>query len=442
MQFLYSEMPNLALMLLLVLINGFFVASEFALVSIRRTRVDEMIGQGVRGARAVGKAIGDLDRYIAGTQVGITLASLALGWTAEPALVHLLQPIFSLLPISIPEPAIHTAAIVLAFVVITFLHVVIGELIPKTLALQAPEKVSLVCSAPLTICIFLFRPLIWSLNGSGNWVLRRFGISANSHHQHIHSVEELDIIVQQSHEAGVFDDLEKRILQRAFSFSELVASEVMIPRIDLEMVDIDSPLDETLNFLAESIHTRYPVYERNEDNIIGIVMVRDVFNRLRKDPANLSIRKILRNPLFVPESIRLDDLLTRFRESRTHTALVVDEHGALAGLVSLKDLVEELFGEIPDVLEADQPNIRKLNDGRIVIRGDVALHEVSAATDIDLVDDEVDTIAGYTLKQLGRIAKVGDSIDTPVGKIIVTDVTQMRIVQVTLLPKAQPVETD
>ncbi len=426
---------SLASIFILVVINGFFVASEFALVSIRRSRVDELVSQKVRGAKAVTRAVKNLDHYIAGTQIGITLSSLALGWVGEPALVHLIEPWVLLLPLGSASAAVtHTIAICIAFTAITFLHVVLGELIPKSLALQKPERVSLLIGTPMAICVAFFRPLIWTLNGCGNFILRRMGMNPSSEAHSVHSVEELHILVRQSHAAGILDDLEREMLQRTFQFSELVARDIMIPRINVQMLNIANPVEESLSRISSSIHSKMPVYENTEDNIIGIVHVQDVFKRLRKTEPLESIRELMRPPLLVPESIHLDQLLTRFRDNRTHMAIVLDEYGSAAGLVTLEDLIEEVFGEIQDTLEAELPSISKMVDGKIQVRGDVGLHELRSYLGIDLEDPEVSTVAGYVMKQLGRVARLHDTVETPFGSIQVTNMARLRITEVIITP--------
>lgn len=424
----------------LVFANGFFVAAEFALVSIRRTRVEELVAQGVRVAKVVQRAVHDLDRYIAGTQVGITLASLALGWIGEPALAHLIEPFFGWVPLGASKAVAHSIAITLAFATITFLHVVLGELVPKSLALQKPEQTSLWVARPMAFVVVLFQPLIWVLNGFGNMLLRWIGLQAAGEHHGVHSVEELQLLVGQSHEAGVLDDLERQMLQRTFRFSELVVSDVMIPRHDIVAFDVTTPTEELLDKVARSIHTRLPVYEDTIEHIIGFLHVHDLFKHTRQSLSTLDLRKLVRPSLFVPETIHLDALLEQFRQRHTQIAIVVDEHGGTAGLITLEDVIEEVFGELQDTLEAEQPNIQTMPDGRVLVRGDVHLHELNGRLGWNLPEDEADTIAGYVMACLGRTARVGDVVETPHGMIRVENMARLRITQVAFMPKLS--ETD
>lgn len=428
-------LAKLGVMLLLVFANGFFVAAEFALVSIRKTRVEEMVDRGIGSAKYVLHAVQDLDRYIAGTQVGITIASLALGWIGEPALAHLIEPLFSFLPGFLPSAASHSVAVALAFAIITFLHVVLGELVPKSLALQKTDRTALIVARPMTFVIFLFQPLIWALNGLGNLLLKFIGLEPTKEHHAVHSVDELAILVRQSHEAGVLDDREKQMVQGAFRLGALMASEVMIPRPDIIAIDINLPIKANLEKISQTIHSRLPVYEKNLDNIIGIVLINDLFRHtIKSDDDIVDLRQCMHPALAVPDTIPLDELLQRFRERRTQIAIVVNEFGSTVGLLTLEDLIEEVFGELQDILEAGQPSIQRLPDGRILVRGEIRLPDLNEELGWDLEDEDADTIAGFVINRLGRLARIGDSIDTPYGAIRVINMARMRITQLAIFP--------
>jgi putative hemolysin len=441
---LSHELWSLAAVAVLVFFNGFFVAAEFALVSVRRSRIDEMVAQGSSGARAVKKAIHNLDRYIAGTQVGITLASLALGWIGEPALAHLIEPLFAWLPIGLAVPLKHTVAVAVAFFLITLLHVVLGELVPKSLALQMPEKVALVIARPMAVIVVLLQPLIWSLNGIGNLILRTIGMEPAGEHHGVHSVEELEILVRQSHKAGVLDDLERQILQRTFKFSDLTAGQVIVPRADIKALDITKPVDVLLDEAANAAHTRLPVYEGSLDNIIGVIYIHELFKLTRQAGTVTDLRGICHPPLVVPDGVHLDALLDLFREHRIQIAIVVDEYGSTAGLVTFEDIIEEVTGEVQDVLEPEDPPVRILEDGRILLRGQLRLDELDELLGWDLEDDEVDTIAGLIMKRLGRVAKVGDRVELAHGTLEVTKMAKARITEVAVIPRvaSQPNEAE
>jgi putative hemolysin len=415
----------------LVAANGFFVASEFALVSVRKSRIDEMVAAGVSGAKGVQNAVRDLDRYIAGTQVGITIASLALGWVGEPALVPFVEPVLAWFGVGSPA-AIHGTAIAVAFAMITFLHVVLGELVPKSLALQKPEGVSLWVARPLWLVVLLFQPLIWALNGTGNWLLRRLGVEPADGHASVHSAEELSILVRQSHEAGVLDDDEQKMLERTFRFGELKVRDVMVPRTEVDSLNLKKPVDELLDKLAKTRHSRMPVHHGDVDHVVGVLHSHDVFQRLRAGGPIDDLAKLAKPALHVPATMPLDALLKRFQEERTHIAIAIDEYGATAGLVTLEDLVEEVFGEVQDSPEAALPRMQRLEDGRMVIRGECRIEEVNEFAGLHLDDADADTLAGYVMHNLGRAARLQDRVETPEAVLIVTDMAQRRIKQVSV----------
>ncbi len=241
--------------------------------------------------------------------------------------------------------------------------------------------------------------------------------------------------MRQSHEAGVLDDMERQMLQRTFRFSELTARDVMIPRLDVVALDVDRPIAELLDQAAQTIHTRLPLYEGTIDNIIGVLHTQDLFRRVRHNPENIDLRKLARPPLIVPETTALDALLEHFRNHHTQIAIVVDEHGGTEGLVTLEDIIEEVFGELQDMLEAEQPDIQEMEDGRIIVRGDVHLHELEERLEWTLDDEDADTIAGYVMAKLGRTARLGDIVETPYGSVRVENMARLRITQVSLHPK-------
>jgi CBS domain containing-hemolysin-like protein len=419
----------------LVLTNAFFVAAEFALVSVRRSRMEELVAAGQAGAKTVLAAMRDLGTYIAGAQVGITMASLGLGWLGEPALAHLLTPLFAWTSPMLAEAAAHTIAVTLAFVFITFLHVVFGEQVPKVVAVQRGEATALWVMPLMKLTVMLMRPLVWGLNAFSNGVVRLLGLEPDSEFHGVHSVDELQILVRQSRKAGVIDELEGKLVERAFRVPDLTARDVMVPRTDLVALDGRLPADELLNRAARSGHQRLPVYDRTLDNIAGILHVQDVFRHLRQSKDPLDIRKLVRAPLFVPETVRLDDLLRSFQQQHSQVAVVTDEHGGVAGIVTLDDVVAEVFGEVQETANARQPGIQETPDGRLMVRGDVRLRELNDRFSWNLEDEQADTIAGYVTNRLGRLARPGDTIETLQGLITVEKMSRLRILLVAILPK-------
>ena len=434
----WTDILKLGAVLIFVLANGFFVAAEFSLVSVRRTRIAEMVSQGHRGARWVQRAIDNPDKVIAATQLGITISSLALGWIGEPALSHIINPAIELIPPAIRSDASHGISAGIAFVLITFLHVVVGELAPKSIALQNPERTSLIVSRPTLWTEGLFKPAIWLLNGAGNLLLRVIGVPPASGTQLTHSVAELKMLVTASTEGGVVEEDESEMLHAIFDIGELLVRQVMVPRTEIIAVEADAKLQEVVDIAIQSLYTKFPVYEDNLDQIVGILHIKEVL-RMMRDPGNdnCTARELARETFFVPEAIPVNELLRQLRARRQHIAIVLDEYGGTAGLVTLEDLMEEIVGEVSDPFDVDEPEIQTLPDGTALIDGFSLIEEVNEELELTLTDPHYDTIAGYMLGRLGRIARQGDVIDSQGIRLRVVAMDGLRIARIALsrLPK-------
>jgi putative hemolysin len=408
---------GLVLVIVLVLINGFFVAAEFSLVSVRKTRIAERVARGDTNAKAVQRAIEDPDRFIAATQLGITLASLGLGWIGEPALAHLFEPLFAWLPGVIAGAAAHVAAAgILAFVLITGMHVIVGELMPKSVALQRTERTALLVARPTLWAEYLFRPFIWALNGIGNFLLRLLGFNRASEQEYLHSVEELKMLVDASEEGGVIEPEESEMIHAVFDFGEMTAHQMMVPRTELITLDVDTSIEDVCDFAAQHQHNKYPVYENDLDHIVGVLHVKDLVPALRLPPERRpTLRQLMREPLAVPDTIGVNDLLARFRQRRLHIAILLDEYGGTSGIVTLQDVMDELVGEVSDVFGPDEPEVQKLSDGRVRLDGLMLLTDFNDLFAVDLKDENYETIAGYMMGKLDRIPKTGDEVDVPVN---------------------------
>lgn len=355
------------LVLLLVFLNGFFVASEFALVAVRKTRIDVLVKKGNKTAKLVQKSIAELDTFISATQLGITLASLALGWIGEPAIARFLEPVLhNFLPQNAAVFTSHSVAVVIAFTTITFLHIVLGELAPKTIALQKAEITSLFIIAPLTVFATIFKPFIWVLNGAGNMVLKLVGFHAPSGHQLVHSEEEIKIILAQSVQEGALEKNEVEMVYSVLRLGDIPVSKVMIPRTKIIAFERNTPIANVINITQKHQHSRYPVYADTIDTIVGFLHIKDIYSHLVLDNKTLSIKdiyesfvssngektlsqlKIIRGIPTVKITDRIDDVLILLRAKRVHIAVVKDEEGRTSGLVALEDVVEKLVGEIGD----------------------------------------------------------------------------------------------
>lgn len=404
---------------LLVLLNGFFVAGEFALVGVRKTRINELANKGNSAAKLVQKAINNLDTYISATQLGITLASLGLGWVGEPTIAHFLEP---LLGSFLSEPAsfitAHSLAVLIAFSFITFLHIVLGELAPKTIALQRAETTSLFIIIPLTAFATLFRPFIWVLNEAGNIVVKMFGLKAPSGHQLVHSEEEIKMILSQSEESGVIEEREVEMVINVFKLGDTPVKQIMIPRTDIVAFNVSTPIKELIKGIRKHPHSRFPVFEHSIDTIIGFVHVKDIYQKILKEEENkkLSETRIIRQIISVPEVKKVDDVLVEMRRKRIHIAIVSDEYGGTAGLVTLEDVIESVIGEIEDEFESPVKEIQRQSNGTYAIDGLTSVDRIQERFKLPLKGQGYTTIGGLVFGLLGHEPRIGDQVQ--VGNII------------------------
>jgi CBS domain containing-hemolysin-like protein len=455
---------DLAIVFILVLANSFFVASEFALVSVRRTRIDQLAAEGKRSALVVQRAVRDLDRYIAATQVGITIASLLLGGLGEQSL----EPVLNFLFGWAPEEwgGITRGALVagIAYFIMTVLHVIIGELMPKSIALQRAEQTALWIGRPMSFFAAIFSPLIWMLNGIGNFLLRLLGFHPAEGHLQVHSPEELDLIFTESHKGGEINQTEFEILHRVVRFSDTNVQAVMVPRLEMQALPVKTSRKELADFLESRPHTRIPVYEDSLDEIIGVVKSKDLehlYNRelaqeliqLKsaaqpknngqrdpKAPQNtdadakiLDLRPLLIEPAFVPETIRIDQLLNELKKRRQQIAIIVSEYGVTSGLITLADLLEQVFGDLPDEAPEEEPEIVQRPDGSIKLAGGVSIDEINELFGLGFPSDEAVTMGGLVINALGRTAAVGDEVKINGLRLRVESVDRFRISTLSLI---------
>jgi putative hemolysin len=421
----------------LVFANGFFVAAEFALVTVRKTRIDQLIAEGHRTARAVRRALGDPDSYIAATQLGITMTSLGLGWIGEPALASAFEPGFAFLGSTVATATAHSFAVAVAFAIITALHIVFGELAPKTVALQHPERVSLVVVRPLELFKRIFWPFITLLNGMGRAVVRSVGLRAPSGHSLVHSEEELKMLVTASQEAGVIEEDEEQMLHRVFAFADLTAGQVMVPRTEMIALPVTATAETLLQALAQGGHDRFPVYRHDLDDIAGVLQLTDlVASVLRGDP--LDVAKATRDALTVPETMPADTVLAEMRAHRTSLAIVIDEYGGTAGLVTFAGLMDRIVGEPGD---GTGKRITVLADGSALVDGLALVTDVNEQFGLHIDEDAYNTLGGYVLGRLGRRARVGDRIEVERRSMRVDALDGLRVARVFVsLEKAPPAE--
>ena len=423
--------------LALVFANGFFVAAEFSLVTVRKTRVDQLIAEGSRMAVTVRRALADPEAYIAATQLGITMASLGLGWIGEPALASMFEPAFSFLPAGLSAAGAHSVAVAIAFAIITALHIVLGELAPKSIALQHAEKTSLYVAKPTELFLKTCRPFIWLLNGMGRSVVNLLGLRPPSGHSLVHSEEELKMLVTASQEAGVLEEEEEQMLHRVFDFADRTAGQLMVPRTEMAVLSADATLAEAVELIVRGRHTSVPVYREGVDDVVGFLHVTDLVRALAAPRGPFALGALVREHLTVPETLKADDLLRQMRRHRAHEAIVIDEYGGTAGLVSFEGVMERIVGEPDAEFNPAGRRITVLPDGSAELDGLALITDVNEQFGLHLDEDTYTTIGGYMMGRLGRRASVSDTIEVERRTLTVDALDGLRVSRVRISREGQ-----
>ena len=421
---------NILLALAFVALNGFFVAAEFALVRVRESRILQLEQEGSTRARVVHGVLRDLDAYLSVCQVGITMASLGLGWVGEPAVSRLLEPVLHAAGIT-SDRIVTVVAVALGFTVITYFHLVFGEQAPKYFSIQRAEGMALWISRPLGVCMVLLRPVVWLVNASTNFVLRPWGIKLGEEME-AHSEEELRIMISSSTASGVLDPEERDYLNNVFDFGDTVAREIMVPRPDIEALPRDASLSDLAEAAAFGRYTRYPVYAGDLDHVLGAVHVKDLFRAAGEDPDGFDIREIIRECLVVPENKPIEQILRDFQSRNLQMAIVIDEWGSVEGLVTIEDILEEIVGEIQDEFDEDEAAIEEIGNGLFAVDGRIPITEVNERFELDLPHEDFDTIGGYILGSLGRPPEMGDTVEAEGVTLTVKSVDGPRVSVLTL----------
>ncbi|MGO4730773.1 hemolysin family protein [Paenibacillus sp. 2KB_22] len=385
---------NLILVAFLIGLSAFFVAVEFALVRVRPSRIDQMIAEGNKRALAVKQAVANLDGYLSACQLGITITSLGLGWLGEPTVEKILHPVFESL--QIPEAVSSFLSFVIAFASITYLHVVVGELAPKTIAIRKAETVALLTSTPIIWFNRIMYPFIWLLNGSANQLVKLFGIKPASEHEDAHSEEELQIIINESFENGKINQAEFGYVSRIFAFDEMLAKEIMVPRTDMVCLYVNRTNEENLEIIREEQYTRFPVVNESKDDIIGIINTKQFFLELYGNDEPVDLSSLIQPVSAVHETTPVKDLLKKMQKDGVHIAVLVDEYGGTSGIVTIEDVLEQIVGEIRDEFDADEvEDIQVINENYVIMDGKVSLSKVNDMFMSSLDADEWDTIGGW-----------------------------------------------
>ena len=403
---------NIFIILFLLFVNGFFVAAEFSLVKVRKTRLEQLCNEGNSNAKKAMKLVDDVNKMLAAAQLGVTIASIALGWVAESTIVQLIEPVIRLFAGSLAHVSSHVVAVPISFVLVTYFHVLLGEQLPKCISLRHPETIALLVSTPMDMFITIFKPFVWLLEVSGNKILS--ACHANSEDASlVHSTEELDMLVDASYNEGVLNETEAEMLHNMFKFSDLMAKQVMIPRTDMVCIPGDITYEELNKVALENQYTRYPVYEENIDKILGFIHVKDLYSLTMKHEA-FSVQKLIRPLMLVPETMTLDNLIIEFRKLHCQIAVVIDEFGGTSGLITLEDVLEEIIGEVQDEFDEEaEADIKEVGEDTYIANAMMRIDELVKFFDLKeslFEEDDVDTIAGLVVKLLGRIAQVGDTV--------------------------------
>ena len=418
---------QLLLVIFLIAMNGFFVAAEFACVKIRPSRLETLIQEGSRQAKYAKKLTDHLDASLSVTQLGITLASLGLGWVGEPAVATLILPITH--AIGLDDVIGHTISLALAFSIITGLHIVLGELTPKTMAIQNVEKIMLSVALPMLVFHRVMYPFVWLLNHVANWVAHRMGFHTASEGDDAHTEEEIRLLMEESHRQGLIDDTEVDFVDNVFDFTDLNVREIMTPRTDMVCLYLEDTMDENLHTILEEQLTRYPICHEDKDHIVGFLHVKDLM-RVMAEERNPNLRRLARKALIVPESMDVSVLLKTMQKQRSQMAIVVDEYGGTAGMVTIEDIVEEIVGDIQDEFDEERPTAERRGKRIFSVDAKMLLEELEDILEIDIEDEDVDTVGGWLYDQIGQTPRVGQMAAAGGNLFYVEEVDGVRITRV------------
>jgi putative hemolysin len=444
--------PGIGSLFVLIAFNAFFVFAEYSLIVSRRTRIAELESEGHAAAKIVQRLMDEPDRFFAATQIGVTFMSIAIGIVSEPAITgafrYLLQSIGGSFQMGNGFDAIISG--VIGLLVASYFQIVLAELVPRSIAQHRAEHIALVVVPIMDALTHVLSPFIWLLKTSSRWVIRLLGLHGGPA-GYPHSIEELKMLVAASERGGVIESEQRDMLDAVFTFGDTTVREVMVPRTEIICVDVDTPLQEVIHLLATNPISRLPVYEDSLDKIIGILHSKDMIRAITPATRVLTVRQLMREAFYVPDTQRADEVLQQFRSRHEHLAIVLDEYGGTAGLVTLYDLVSEIVGEVGDATRQTSPDILRSPDGSAVINGLTSIGDVNEAFNLSLVDENYDTIGGYVMGRLGRIPKIGDEIElkTQAIRILVEDMDKLRVARLRLMriqpatakPEASPQQT-
>jgi CBS domain containing-hemolysin-like protein len=422
------------LILFLIIVNGLFVAAEFAIVKVRATRIAELAQEGKRSARRAQSVLNHVESYLPVIQLGVTMATLGLGWAGEPVVARLLEAPLHWIGVS-SAGAVRTVSIIVAFAIVTLFTIIAGELVPKSIAIRKAEGTTLALSLPLRLFFWLFWPLVWILNGLTRGILRIIRVEPASAADLAHSEDELRMILSASQEVGHIDEVEQTIMRRALVFGEKTVGDIMVPRTEMAALRTEMSISEALEEVAHSNHTRYPVYEEDMDDTIGYVHVKDLYRADVSRP----VRTLMRPIGFISETASIEIALKRFQSTRTPLAIVVDEHGGTAGIVTIQDVVEELIGEVQDEFDHEAPDVEAVDDHNYSVDGGARVDFLEEAIGLEVPEEGFPTLGGRVFEQLQRRPRAGDEVELGNFHARILEVDGMRIVRV-MLTRVEPPE--
>lgn len=435
-----GDFLNLLFVIFLVVANGFFVAAEFALVKVRGSEIEILAQEGKWTAQLAHSILGRMDAYLSMCQLGITLASLGLGWVGEPVVAHLLEPVLGLFGIT--GDSVHHISVVIGFSTITFLHITVGEQVPKIMAIQAARKTTLFSSPILVFFYKVFRPFIWALNQSSNLMLRLIGIDVVSEHEQTHSEEELRMILAESSRGGGLSRGEHLIMENVLNLEDKLARQVMVPRNDIVILDVNQTLEQSYEVVAASSHTRFPLCDGNLDQVVGMVHSKALLRALISQDKIDSLKGVSQTIQFFPETVRLDALMRDFLRDHRHLAMLVDEYGVVSGMVTFEDILEQLVGPIQDEFDRELPFIKKVDSKTFEVDAMCPLDHIATRFQLELPVTDADTAGGLVSELLGHIPAKGESITVSEHQLIVTAADETRVRKLQLVkPNDGPAPT-
>ncbi len=430
---------NIIGVIILVFINGFFVAAEFAYVAVRKSRIETLVDEGSKSAKRLMSILDNMNPYLSASQLGITLASLGLGWVGEPAVASLFE-----IPLSaLPESTRHPVAFILAFSIISSLHIVLGEQAPKLIGLDRAERVAMATALPMQIFFKIFKAPIYALDWASAKVVMLFGLHADAEHASIYTEDEIRQLIKISKESGHLNEEEQKLINQVFEFSETTVREAMIPRTEIRGVSVTADLEDIADSFREYGYSRLPVYRESLDDIAGVVHSKDVMIALLK-PESFRIEKLLRKPVYIVDTARLEDVLRKMQKEKFHFGFVVDEHGGIEGIITLEDLLEEIVGDIVDEYDEETTEqIYKEDDGNYILDGGLAVRDLNKRLGVNLpVSDSYTTIAGFLMSESGKVLQPGDEVESSGHIFEIVEVIKRRILKVKMKKAAPKEETE